>query len=343
MAPKNVIVTGGCGYIGSHTLISLIEAGYSPIVIDNLANSSKETLDKVQSITKKKFDFFEINIIDKKKLEKVFMNKKIHAVIHFAALKVVGDSWSNTIDYFENNVYGSLNLLSLCEKYHVERFIFSSSANVYGLDSKTPIKESSALSPSNPYGVSKLMVENILNNLFQAQSVYKKNNWKIVILRYFNPIGAHQSGLIGEKTPEIPTNIMPYLLKVASKKLEKFTIYGDDYNTPDGTGIRDYIHVMDLSEGHVSALKKVEELDDGESYHSVINLGTGRGISVKELLNNFSKYTNIEIPYVVEERRPGDIPISFADTSFAKKELSWSAERSLKDMIIDSWNWQKKI
>jgi UDP-glucose 4-epimerase len=255
----------------------------------------------------------------------------------------VGDSWKNPIDYFINNISASLNVLDLCKKYSIDKFIFSSSANVYGVDAEVPIVEDSNLDPSNPYGQSKLILEKILLNLFISESVNISNNWKIILLRYFNPIGAHESGLIGEKVPNIPSNIMPYILKVASGELECLNIYGDDYETKDGTGVRDYIHIMDLAQGHLAALNRVIEIPDHETYFKPINLGTGNGYSVYELLMNFIKYTGIDIPYKIDNKRPGDIPESYADVTCAKKELKWSATRNLKDMVLDSWNRQQKI
>ena len=327
-----ILVTGGAGFIGTHILVRLVESGYCPVVLDNFSNSSVKSLHKVEQIVEKKIDFLEGDIRDEEALSKLFSSNKFGAVIHLAGAKSISESVEKPLFYFENNVSGSLNLFKTMDKYEVRSIVFSSSATVYGIPKKLPLKESMPTSePTNAYGITKLMIEKNL------QELYSRNKaWNIINLRYFNPIGAHKSGLIGEDPQGLPNNIMPYLTQVAIGKLNQLNIYGNDYKTHDGTGIRDYIHVMDLANGHIKALQKLEK----EKGIWNINLGTGIGHSVLDLVKTFEKVTGKEIPYKLTDRRPGDIAISYTDPSFAKKEINWVAEFSLDDMCEDSWRWQ---
>lgn len=329
----NILVTGGAGYIGSHTVIELLDSNYNVIIVDNFINSSKVVLDRIKDISKKDFKFYEVDLTNKYDLEIVFKENKVDAIIHFAALKAVGESVEKPLQYYYNNIISTLNLLDLTRKYNIDKFVFSSSATVYGQPKKCPIVEDFPLSVTNPYGRTKLMVEDILRDLSFA---YESLN--IAILRYFNPIGAHKSGLIGEEPNGVPNNIMPYITKVAVGKLPILNIFGDDYDTLDGTGVRDYIHVLDLARGHVKALEKLKENTGLLTY----NLGTGHGYSVLQLVNAFSKASGKKIPYNITDRRPGDVAVCYADVTKAENELGWKAEYGIDEMCQDSWKWQSQ-
>lgn len=321
------------GYIGSHTVVELLEANEEVIIVDDFVNSSPKVLEKIKQITNKNFKFYEVNLLDEEKLEKVFKENDIESVIHFAGLKAVGESVEKPIEYYHNNITGTLVLLKLMKKYNCKKIVFSSSATVYGNPKVLPIKEDAPLSTTNPYGSTKLMIEQILKDVANADKEFA-----IVILRYFNPIGAHESGLIGEVPNGIPNNIMPYIMRVAQKRYKELTIFGDDYSTPDGTGIRDYIHVVDLSKGHLKALEKIRK----ETGVKIYNLGTGRGYSVLELVKTFEKVNNVNVEYKIGNRRPGDIAACYADPTKAAKELGWKAEKNIEDMCRDGWNFAKK-
>lgn len=326
----SILVTGGAGYIGSHTCVALLEAGYSVIVVDNLCNSNIETIEKIKLITSKNFKFYQIDVTDELAVEKVFSTHNIDGVIHLAGLKAVGESVEKPLKYYYNNIFSTIVLAKLSQKYSVKRFVFSSSATVYG-DNKVPFFESMDLLPTtNPYGETKAICERILIDISNANT-----DFSVSILRYFNPIGAHQSGLIGEVPNGIPNNLMPYITQVAKGKLKKLYVFGDDYNTIDGTGVRDFIHVVDLAEGHVAAL---ESLSEGAH---IYNLGTGKGTSVLELVQAFEIANDIEIPYEIVERRPGDIAECYADVSKAKTELGWVAKHDLISMCRDAWRFEK--
>ncbi len=327
-----ILVTGGAGYIGSHTCVSLLEAGYEAVVLDNLSNSSEKALERVKEITGKSVKFYKCDILDKDSMRKIFKENKIDAVIHFAGLKAVGESVAVPLKYYENNISGTLCLLDVMIEANVKKMVFSSSATVYGITDKVPLTEDLPTSANSPYGQTKLMIEQILRDLSVSD-----HEWSISLLRYFNPVGAHKSGKIGENPKGIPNNLMPYITQVASGKLEQLSIFGNDYPTKDGTGVRDYIHVVDLAEGHIKALAKVER-DKGVFTH---NLGTGVGYSVLDLVKAFEKANNLKINYKFAPRRPGDVTICYADPSKAKKELGWEAKLSIEDMCRDSWNWQK--
>ena len=326
-----VLVTGGVGYIGSHTVIELLNEGYEVVIVDNLSNSSILVLDRIKKITNKDVKFYNIDVTVKESLRRVFKENRIDSIIHFAALKAVGESVEKPLEYYKNNLVGALVLFELMKEFSVNNFIFSSSATVYGKPKTCPIKEDFLLSTTNPYGATKLMVEDIMRDLSKANK-----NLNLAILRYFNPIGAHISGIIGEEPKGIPNNLMPYITKVAVGELEKLSVFGDDYNTPDGTGVRDYIHVVDLAKGHLAALKKLQEKSGLVTY----NLGTGQGYSVLDLVKSFEKVNNIKIPYIITDRRPGDIDMCYADASKAYKELGWKAEFGIERMCEDSWRWQ---
>lgn len=328
-----ILVTGGAGYIGSHTCVELLNAGHEVVVLDNLSNSSMTALDRVKQITGKDLTFYKVDLLDIEGVEGVFTKEKIDAVIHFAALKAVGESVHKPLLYYENNITGTINLAKVMAAHDVKNIVFSSSATVYGVPKTVPIKEDAGLSTTNPYGSTKLMTEQILEDLNAADE-----SWNVVILRYFNPIGAHESGLIGEDPAGIPNNLVPYITQVAVGKLDELSVFGDDYDTPDGSGVRDYIHVVDLAVGHVDALKK---LNPGDGV-SVYNLGTGNGFSVIEMVRAFSDVVGKDIPYSVKERRAGDIAVCYADATKAKEEIGWTAKRDLHTMCVDSWNWQSK-
>ncbi|MDU1201574.1 MAG: UDP-glucose 4-epimerase GalE [Clostridiales bacterium] len=329
----NILVTGGAGYIGSHTVIELINAGYEVVIVDNLCNSSSIVLDRIEEITGKRVKFYEIDTRDSEKLKVVFEENKIDAVIHFAALKAVGESVEKPLDYYDNNLTNTLTVLKLMREFGVDKFVFSSSATVYGNPKTCPIKEDFPLSTTNPYGTTKLMIEEILRDICNANK-----DFNVAILRYFNPIGAHESGLIGEEPNGIPNNLMPYITKVAVGQLQQLSVFGNDYDTHDGTGVRDYIHVVDLANGHVKALEKLNQKPGLLTY----NLGTGTGYSVLDLVNAFEKASNVRIPYKIVDRRPGDIAMCYADPTKAKEELGWVAKYDVNKMCRDSWNWQSK-
>ena len=327
-----VLVAGGAGYIGSHTAIELLESGYEVVIVDNLSNSNSIVVDRIKELSKKPVKFYNIDIRNKDEMHVVFKENNIESIIHFAALKAVGESVEKPIEYYSNNLISTLNLFELMREYGVKKFVFSSSATVYGESEIVPVHEGlQAGFATNPYGRCKAMIEEILRDLYISD-----NSWDIVLLRYFNPVGAHESGLIGELPNGIPNNLMPYVSKVADGELDYVRVFGDDYNTPDGTGVRDYIHVVDLARGHVAAMKK---LKDGSGI-STYNLGTGQGYSVLDIIKAFSKASGKEIPYKIVDRRAGDIAISFADPSKAEKELGWKAEKNLEDMCKDFWKWQ---
>jgi UDP-galactose 4-epimerase (EC 5.1.3.2) len=328
-----ILVTGGAGYIASHTNLELLNAGYDVVAVDNLSNSSSESIRRVEKLTGKKITFYENDILDKEALIKIFKQENIDAVIHFAGLKAVGESCKIPLKYYKNNVAGTVNLLEVMEMFNVKNLVFSSSATVYGDPKTVPITEDFPLSATNPYGRSKLMIEDILRDLYASDK-----EWNIAILRYFNPIGAHESGEIGEDPNGIPNNLVPYIAKVALGVLDKIYVYGNDYDTPDGTGVRDYIHVVDLAIGHIKAIEKLMEKPGLVTY----NLGTGRGYSVLEVIHNYEKACHKKLPYVITDRRPGDIAISYADPSKANRELGWKAERDIEQMCRDSYNWQIK-
>ena len=329
-----VLVAGGAGYIGSHICVELLQANHEVIVIDDFSNSKPEVLGYIKDITGKDVKFYEFNILDEKKTEQVFIENEIDAVIHCAAFKAVGESTKKPIEYYINNVSGALVLFDTMRKYNVKKFVFSSSATVYGNPETMPITEDCPKGQcTNPYGWTKSMMEQIMTDVQAADP-----EWNVVLLRYFNPIGAHESGLIGENPNGIPNNLMPYITQVAVGKLKSLGVFGNDYDTPDGTGVRDFIHVMDLAKGHVKALKKLED----HSGLSIYNLGTGVGYSVLDVVKNFEKATGIQIPYEIKPRRAGDIATCYSDASKAKRELGWEAEYGILEMCRDSWNWQKK-
>lgn len=328
----NVLLAGGAGYIGTHTCVELIEAGHDVVIADNYSNSCPEAVARVEEITGRKIPLYEADVCDKEAVDKIFAENKIDAVIHFAGLKAVGESCAKPVEYYRNNIDSTLTLLEAMKKYEVNNFIFSSSATVYGTPKTVPLVETMPTgSPTNPYGWTKLMMEQILSDTAKANP-----EMSIVLLRYFNPIGAHESGRIGEDPNGIPNNLMPFITQVAAGRLEKLGVFGDDYPTHDGTGVRDYIHVVDLAKGHVKALDYSAEHKGTE----IFNLGTGTGYSVLDIVKAFIKVNNIDIPYVIKERRPGDIAECYADASKAKEKLGWVAEKSLEDMCRDSWNWQ---
>ena len=329
---KKILVTGGLGYIGSHTCVELLENNYEVVVIDNLYNSTLGVIDRIEEITNKSFKFYLADVRDKKILTQIFTENDIYAVIHFAGLKAVGESVEKPLEYYDNNITATLNLIKKKKKFDVKNIIFSSSATVYGKPKTVPIKEDFPLSVTNPYGRCKLFIEEILNDLYISDK-----EWNIVLLRYFNPIGAHKSGKIGESPVGIPNNLIPYVTEVAVGKLDHVNVFGDDYDTEDGTGVRDYIHVVDLARGHIQAIKKFEE----EKKVRIYNLGTGRGYSVLDIINTFSDIVGKKIKYVITKRRSGDIDKCFADPTKAKKELSWVAKYGLREMCEDSWRWQK--
>ena len=326
-----ILVTGGAGYIGSHTCVELLNSGYDVVVVDNLCNSSEESLKRVKQITGKDITFYKVDLLDKEAMTSVFQKEKINAVIHFAGLKAVGESVAKPLEYYHNNVTGTLILCDVMRSFGVKDIVFSSSATVYGNPATVPIREDFPLSVTNPYGRTKLMLEEILRDINVADPA-----WNVILLRYFNPIGAHNSGLIGEDPKGIPNNLAPYITQVASGKLEVLGVFGDDYDTPDGTGVRDYIHVVDLAVGHVKAIEKLKAAPGVCTY----NLGTGCGYSVLDLLKAFSKACGKEIPYVIKPRRPGDIATCYADPALAQKELGWKAERGVEEMCEDAWRWQ---
>ncbi|WP_246942806.1 UDP-glucose 4-epimerase GalE [Bacillus pinisoli] len=329
----SILVTGGAGYIGSHTCIELLNTGYEIVVIDSYVNSKDESLKRVKEITGKDFKSYKLDLLDKIELEKVFVENEIDAVIHFAGLKAVGESVEKPILYYHNNIAGTLILAEVMEKYNVQKLVFSSSATVYGMPKRVPISEDFMLHATNPYGRTKLMIEDILRDLHVSNK-----NWSIALLRYFNPIGAHESGRIGEDPNGIPNNLMPFITQVAVGKLKELRVFGNDYSTVDGTGVRDYIHVVDLAKGHLKALKKVMKSKGVEAY----NLGTGKGYSVLEIVKAFEQASGRQVPYQIINRRPGDIAECYADPTKAKQELGWEAEKGIEEMCADSWRWQSE-
>ena len=329
-----VLVTGGAGYIGSHTCVELLKCGHEVIVVDNLSNSKEVSLERVKVITGKSVEFHKCDILDENGLDKIFDEHNVDAVIHFAGLKAVGESCNKPLEYYENNISGTLSLLRVMKKHQCKNIIFSSSATVYGEQKVVPIPETAELQePTNPYGKTKLFIEHILKDLYKAD-----NSWNIVILRYFNPIGAHPSGLIGEDPNGIPNNLMPYITQVAIGKLKHLNVFGDDYNTHDGTGVRDYIHVCDLARGHVYALNEISK----NKGLSIYNLGTGVGYSVLDIVKAFSKVVGFDLPYVIGPRRSGDIATCYSDPTKAYQEMGFKTEKTLEDMCRDAWNWQNK-
>ncbi len=329
-----VLVTGGAGYIGSHTCVELLNSGYDVVVMDNLYNSNKKALDRVEQITGKKLKFYEVDMLDADGVNQIFENEKIDSVIHFAGYKAVGESVRKPLEYYHNNITGTLTLCDAMRKHGVKKIIFSSSATVYGDPAFVPITEDCPKGKiTNPYGQTKGMLEQILTDLHVSDP-----EWNVVLLRYFNPIGAHKAGIIGEDPKGIPNNLVPYIAQVAVGKLEKLGVFGNDYNTPDGTGVRDYIHVVDLAVGHVKAMKKFEEKPDVYIY----NLGTGNGYSVLQVLHAFEKACGKTLPYEIKPRRAGDIATCYADPSKAKRELGWEAQYGIDEMCADSWRWQSQ-
>lgn len=326
-----VLVTGGAGYIGSHTVVQLLENGREVVIVDDLSNSSPKVIDRIEAITGKRPKFYEVNILNEEKMDEIFKENKIDSVIHFAGFKAVGESVAKPLAYYTNNLTTTLIILNLMKKYGVRNFVFSSSATVYGDPHTCPILEDFPLSATNPYGRTKLMIEEMLVDICKAD---KELN--VALLRYFNPVGAHESGTIGEEPNGIPNNLMPYITKVAVGKLKELSVFGNDYNTHDGTGVRDYIHVVDLANGHLKALDRLET----NCGLVIYNLGTGKGYSVLDMVKAFSKACGKEIPYKIVERRPGDVAMCYADASKAKRELGWEAKYDLDRMCADSWRWQ---
>ena len=328
-----ILVTGGTGYIGSHTVVELQKEGHDVVILDNLSNSDKKVVDRIEKITGVRPGFYEADLLDKDSIDAIFGSEAIEAVIHFAGLKAVGESVEIPLKYYENNIGGTINLLKSMEEHGCKNIIFSSSATVYGTPAFVPITEECPKGTcTNPYGWTKSMIEQIMSDLCVPD-----REWNVVLLRYFNPIGAHESGTIGDNPNGIPNNLMPYVTQVAVGRLKELGVFGNDYDTHDGTGVRDYIHVVDLALGHVKALKKLAK----GSGLSVYNLGTGQGYSVLDIVKNFEEATGVKIPYVIKPRRAGDIDICYADSSKAQKELGWKAERGIKEMCADSWRWQK--
>ena len=327
---KNILVTGGMGYIGSHTVIELLDAGYRPVIVDNLSGADPEMLSRIKAITGQEVPFYQIDIRNESALIQIFKDKKIEAVIHFAALKAVGESTEQPARYFDNNISGSISLLSAMEKVGVQRIVFSSSATVYGMPKQLPISENAPIQAISPYGTTKVVVENLLNDMA------KFKQWQVINLRYFNPVGAHPSGLIGECVVGKPNNLLPFLCQVAKGERVKLSVFGNDYPTPDGTCIRDYIHVVDVAKAHVAALQKISMLTEPKAY----NLGTGQGYSILELIQTFIAETGVDVPYAFAPRRSGDAPACYADPSLAKFELAWVAERDLATMMWDAWRWE---
>ena len=325
-----ILVTGGAGYIGSHTSVELLEKGEEIVIIDNFCNSKPEVIEKIKEITKKDFKFYEVDLLDKPKLEKVFQENNIKEVIHFAGLKAVGESVQKPLEYYHNNITGTIILLEVMNKYNCKKIVFSSSATVYGLPKTVPIKEDFPLSTTNPYGSTKLFIEQILKDCCVADKEFA-----VILLRYFNPIGAHKSGLIGEDPNGIPNNLMPFIARVADGVYPELNVFGNDYDTHDGTGVRDYIHVVDLSIGHIKAIEKIRNMNGVEIY----NLGTGNGFSVLDLVKTFEKVNNVKVNYKIVGRRPGDIAVCYANCDKALKELGWKCEKNIEDMCRDTWNF----
>ena len=330
-----ILVTGGAGYIGSHTCVELLNAGKEIVILDNFCNSSEDVIDKIKKITGKDFKYYNINYLDREKVEDIFEKEDIDAVINFVGFKAVGESVKKPLEYYENNISGAIILLEVMKKYGVKKFVFSSSATVYGNPKIIPITEECEIgNTTNPYGTTKLYIEQILKDLYKSD-----NTWDIAILRYFNPVGAHESGLIGENPKGIPNNLMPYISKVATKELECLSVFGNDYDTKDGTGVRDYIHVVDLAKGHILALDKLNKENSGLY---IYNLGTGTGYSVLEMIDAFERVNGIKINYKIVGRRDGDIATCYSDPTKAKKELEFVATKTLDDMVRDAWNYESK-
>ena len=330
-----ILITGGTGYIGSHTVVELLNLGKEVVVIDNFVNSNPEVIEKVKKITGKEFKFYEVDLLDKENLEKVFEENPITEVIHFAGLKAVGESVGKPLEYYHNNITGTLILLEVMRKHNCKKIIFSSSATVYGDQGIPKYAETMERGKTtNPYGTTKSMIEKILEDLYTSD-----NSWGIVILRYFNPVGAHESGLIGDNPNGIPNNLMPYIQRVAARQLEQLSIYGNDYPTKDGTGVRDFIHVVDLAKGHINAMEKLNKTPNGVF---IYNLGTGTGYSVLDMVKTFEKVNNVEVPYKIVSRRAGDLAEMYADPTKANQELNWVANKTLEDMCKDSWNFAQK-
>lgn len=328
-----ILVTGGAGYIGSHTVVDLMSAGKDVVAVDDFSNSRPDVMDRVTQIVGKRPKLYQANILDKAALRDIFQKEKIDAVIHFAAFKAVGESVEKPLKYYHNNIGGLISVLEVMAEFNVKKIVFSSSATVYGAINQPPFTEDMPVgTATNPYGSTKIMNEQILQDVYTSD-----NGWSVMLLRYFNPIGAHQSGLIGEDPNGIPNNIMPYITQVALGKLPKLHIFGDDYDTPDGTGVRDYIHVVDLAQGHVKAVDYLENHTGVQK----VNLGTGEGYSVLQLVNTFKRVNNVDVPYQIDGRRPGDIATCYANCDYAKKLLGWTAQRDLADMCRDSWRWQQ--
>ena len=328
-----ILVTGGCGYIGSHTCVELLENNYEVVIIDNLSNSKEDVVEKIKKITKKNVKFYKGDVQNRELLSEIFSNESIDAVIHFAGLKAVGESVEKPLMYYRNNLDSTITLLEVMNEFNCKKIVFSSSATVYGNPESLPIKENFPLSTTNPYGSTKLFIENILRDLYVSD-----NGWGIAILRYFNPVGAHSSALLGEDPNGIPNNLMPYIVKVANKELEQLNVFGSDYDTKDGTGVRDYIHVVDLAKGHLKAIEKIKVNNICDEY----NLGTGTGYSVLEMVEAFKKVNNIDVSYKIVDRRPGDIAACYADPEKAFKELNWKAEKTLEDMVKSAYDFVKK-
>jgi UDP-glucose 4-epimerase len=329
----SILITGGAGYIGSHTCVELLTAGYEIIVIDNFSNSKAESLNRTSQLAGKEYKFYHTDLLDSKELDKIFAENTIEAVIHFAGLKAVGESVALPLWYYHNNVTGTINLCKIMKKYGVKKLVFSSSATVYGVSETVPITEDCSLGATNPYGRTKQMIEEIFRDLYASDP-----EWSVALLRYFNPIGAHKSGRIGEDPNGLPNNLLPYISQVAAGRLKELRVFGNDYPTADGTGVRDYIHVMDLARGHVKALERILNSNGIEAY----NLGTGKGYSVLEVIKAFEKVSGRNIPYQIVDRRSGDIAQCFADPSKAKNQLGWSAFRDIEEMCEDAWRWQLK-
>lgn len=330
-----ILVTGGAGFIGSHTCVELLNAGYDIVVVDNYYNASPKSLERVKELTGKDFRSYDCDVRDSEDMDKIFKENKIDAVIHFAGLKAVGESCQKPIEYYDNNIGGTLKLCDVMRNNGCKNIVFSSSATVYGMNNVSPLKETMKTGgTTNPYGTTKYMIEIILEDIYKSD-----NEWNVTLLRYFNPIGAHESGRIGENPNGIPNNLMPYITQVAIGKRPYLNVYGDDYDTPDGTGVRDYIHVVDLADGHVKAVKNILEGNKGVQ---VFNLGTGKGYSVLDIVKAFSKACGKELPYKIAPRRPGDLAVCYSDPTKAKEVLGWEAKRDVDDMCRDSWNWQSK-
>lgn len=332
---ETILVTGGAGYIGSHTVLDLIAKGYNVIIADDFSNSSKKVINILEKLAEKKIIYYEVDIRDKAELKKIFKENRIDAVINFAGFKAVGESVEKPLMYYDNNLIGMIVLLEVMEEFSVKRLVFSSSATVYGIPESMPLVEGDSMGATNPYGRTKLIIENILSDLAESDS-----SWEIIALRYFNPLGAHKSGNIGEDPNGIPNNLAPYITQVAVGKLEKLSVFGDDYDTPDGTCIRDFIHISDLAAGHSASIKFLLS-GKGKGFEA-INLGSGKGYSVLEIVANFEKAVGKKIPYVIAGRRAGDIPVSYAKIDKAKELLGWEPVHTIEDMCRDSWNWQKK-